>query len=108
MSKRVRLTQPLPAIVSGHDARGKFAKGNKFGTGNPLNRRTQRIRAILLGALTDQQAQKIANRLIRMAAGGNLPAIKELLDRTIGKPPAFEILERLEELEALVEARGGH
>jgi hypothetical protein len=106
MVDRVRLTRPLPAEISGRDPQsGKFVHGNAGSRGNPLNARAQKIRSILLQELTDAEARKLARKLIKMAARGNLQAIKELLDRTIGKPPAFEILERLEKLEAMMEER---
>ena len=105
MADRVRLT-PTPAGQNGRDpTTGKFLRGNPGSKGNPLNGRANKIRCVLLAALTDEQAKKIADRLIRMATAGDMAAIRELFDRTIGKSPAFEILERLEKLEAMMEER---
>jgi hypothetical protein len=54
--------------------------------GNPLAGRAARIRAVLLKALTPEDAKEIAAVLIALAKGGDLAAIRELLDRTAGKP----------------------
>lgn len=81
------------------DSRGRFAKGNHLGVGNPLAGRAAKIRAFLLQELTDEDVKKIADRLIRMAVGGDIVAIRELLDRTVGKSTSFEINERIEALE---------
>lgn len=87
---------------SNGDARtpgGKFAKGNKLGRGNPLAGRAARIRATLLKELKPADAKEIGAMLIVMAKAGDMAAIRELLDRTIGKPAQVELLERIEALE---------
>jgi hypothetical protein len=85
-----------------HDARGRFAKGNKLGKGNPLAGRAAKIRAILLESVTDSDARAIADKLISQSRDGDLAAIRELLDRTIGKPAASDVIERIEKLEAIL------
>lgn len=72
-------------VVPGKDARGKFAKGNKLGRGNPLAGRAAKIRAALLKASTAEDVKLIAQRLIDGAKAGDLAFIREWLDRTIGK-----------------------
>jgi hypothetical protein len=42
--------------------------------------------------------------LVEKAKEGNLAAIRELLDRAIGKPTDASVAERLDELEALATA----
>ena len=84
MVKRVRLR-------TDRDRRGRFAKGNKLGGANTLAGRAAQIRAILLKRMTDEKAGKLADRLIKMATGGNLAAIKELFDRTMGKAAQHEL-----------------
>jgi hypothetical protein len=89
-----------PTELNGeHDARGRFTLGNKAARGNPMNRRAQEIRVVLLEKMTPEVAGRIADRLIAMAEGGDLPAIRELLDRCIGKPIASDIAERLDNIE---------
>jgi hypothetical protein len=78
---------------------GRFVAGNKLGRGNPLAGRAAKIRAVLLKSVTAADAKEIAAKLVEMAKGGDLAAIRELLDRTIGKPAATELLERIEALE---------
>jgi hypothetical protein len=85
------------------DAKGRFAKGNKLGRGNPLAGRAAKIRAVLLKQLTPAKAKEIAEALIDQASKGDMAAIKELLDRTIGKPAQADLMERLETLEHLLE-----
>jgi hypothetical protein len=66
---------------------GKFAPGNKLGKGgNNLAAHALKIRAMLFNAFTPERQKKVCNRLISMAEWGDIVAIKELLDRTAGKP----------------------
>ena len=67
--------------------------------------RAAKIRDVLLRKLTTTQANAIADVLIRRARDGDLAAIRELLDRTIGKPSQSDILERVERLEDLLEVK---
>lgn len=93
---------PQPADDNGRDARGRFATGNKAGRGNPLNQRTQQIRAALLRAITPQAIEKAAKKLLRQAMEGDRLAFAELLDRTIGRSVQTDVMERLERLETLM------
>jgi len=87
----------------GHDPRtGKFTAGNKCGRGDPLAGRAAKIRAVLLQTLTPAAAKRIAIALLAKAEAGELPYIRELLDRTIGKSVESEVLARIERLETLV------
>ena len=88
---------------NGQDVRGRFLRGNKLGKGNPLAGKAAKIRAVLLQKLTERDARAIADKLIEKAKGGDLAAVRELLDRTVGKPTQTELLERIERLEATLE-----
>jgi hypothetical protein len=70
----------------GRQADGRFAEGNRLGRGNPLAGRAAKIRAVLLRRFTPAAAAEIVDALIGKAKKGDLAAIRELLDRTIGKP----------------------
>ena len=50
--------------------------------------RTAAIRGLLLDAVTDDDLRAVIAKLVEMAKGGDLAAIRELLDRMIGKPVA--------------------
>ncbi len=91
--------QPSTHGPDGRDGKGRFAVGNKLGRGNPLAGRAARIRAALLEAVGPAEAKAIARQLVKMAKGGDLAAIRELLDRCIGKPAQTDLLQRIEALE---------
>lgn len=105
---------PLPVVVervqnppAGHTASGRFAVGNKLGRGSPLAGRAMRLRAALLKTVTPRDIQEIAAAMLREAKAGDISACKELLDRTLGKPGNFELMERLESLERRLAAKTG-
>ncbi len=81
----------------GRDTQGRFAKGNAGGPGNPHAQRVARLRSALLGAVTPEDLNKIVDKLVKMAKGGNVVAAKEVLDRCLGKPRAeVELTHRAE------------
>jgi hypothetical protein len=71
---------------SGQDARGRFRRGNKMGRGNPQAGQAAKVRAAVLATMTPADAAAITRKLVEMAMGGDLAAIRELLNRAIGKP----------------------
>jgi hypothetical protein len=83
----------------GRDGSGRFAAGNKGGPGNPFARKVGQLRSALLETVTEDDMRAIAAKLVAMARGGNLPAIRELIERTLGRPVEADLLERLEQLE---------
>ena len=88
----------------GRDPKGRFAPGNKLGRGNPLAGRAAKIRAVLMRKLTDKVVDELADVVLGMARGGDLAAFRELLDRTQGKSVAFDVLQRVQELEERLDA----
>ena len=90
---------------NGRDDRGRFASGNPGGPGNPLAAQVGRLRAALLEAVTPEDIAAIIARLIEQAKGGDVRAIREVLDRTLGKPQEADFIERLETLEATLAER---
>ena len=92
---------------NGRGAGGRFAVGNAGGPGNPHGRRVAQLRAVLLDAVSDDDLQAIVTKLVEMAKGGDLRAMKEVLDRTLGKPQEADFIERLEAIEASLAAGGG-
>lgn len=81
---------------SNRDANGRFAKGNSGGPGNPHAQRTSQLRAMLLDCVADKDFKAVVAKLLAMAKAGDLAAIKELLDRMMGKPKASVELQQVE------------
>ncbi len=75
---------------NGRDANGRFTKSNPGGPGNPLAGRVAKFRAALLSAVSENDLKAIAKKLVAKAKTGNIPAIKELLDRTVGRMPIMD------------------
>jgi hypothetical protein len=71
--------------ANGRDGSGRFAKGNPGGPGNPHARRVSELRSALLGRISDQDIGQIVDTLLTKAKEGDLPAIREVLDRALGK-----------------------
>lgn len=87
--------------------RGRFASGNRGGPGNPHAKRVAVLRGALLDAVTDEDIHAVARALVAAAKTGEVAAIRELLDRCIGKAAeGADLLERIAALEAVIESRG--
>ena len=77
---------PMPKpSPNGRTARGQFAQGNPGGPGNPYAKRVADLRAALLESVTEQDIRAVARALVKRAKEGEIPAIRELLDRLMGK-----------------------
>jgi len=87
---------PSPTAVNGEadkaksdrDAGGRFVAGNRAATGNPFARRVARLRSVLLDAVSDDDLQAVARKLVRQAKRGDVAAAKLLLTYLIGRPVA--------------------
>jgi hypothetical protein len=101
------LASPSPngSNRSGRAPGGRFAPGNSGGPGNPHAAAVGRLRAAMLAAVSPEDVAAIVRQLVELAKGGSVPAIREVLDRTVGKPVEVDLIERLECLEALMERR---
>jgi hypothetical protein len=76
--------QPTPQ--SGRDGKGRFARGNKGGPGNPFNRRVAALRQLLLERVSDEDLGAIIDRLVEKAKEGDVSAARLVLSYTVGKP----------------------
>ena len=85
---------------------GQFVAGNRGGPGNPHGAQVGRLRAALLEAVKPEDMTAIVARLVELAKGGDVRAIKEVFDRTLGKPVEADLLERLATLEAVAAQKG--
>ena len=81
----VEAVGPAPPTV-GRDAGGRFARGNAGGPGNPFARRVAALRQALLGAVTEEDVQDVAKRLLELARVGDVAAMKLLLGYVLGRP----------------------
>jgi hypothetical protein len=70
------------------DQHGHFRPGHTLpGPGNPHVRQTARLRSALLSAVDPEDIEAVIAKLLEKALAGDVAAIKELLDRTIGRTP---------------------
>jgi hypothetical protein len=69
---------------------GRFAKGNRGGTGNPFARQTARLRQAMLDAVSPEDMNDVICAMKKKAADGDVPAAKLLMSYCIGKPTAPE------------------
>jgi len=91
------------AAASGQrDNRGRFAKGNKGGPGNPLAKKANQLRVAMYASVEAEDIMEIMDSLIEAAKKGNITAAREVLDRVIGKPLETDVLEKIAELERLL------
>ena len=71
---------------AGRGLAGRFAVGNAGGPGNPHAKRVAELRRLLVETVSDDDLKAVVGALVAKARGGDLGAIKELLDRIIGRP----------------------
>ncbi|MCL2639919.1 MAG: hypothetical protein FWD53_03645 [Phycisphaerales bacterium] len=86
----------------GRDVGGRFTKGNAGGPGNPHAAHVATLRAAMLEAITPKKIKAVVDKLIAQALEGNVMAAKEVLERSIGKTEALDLIERLERLEQAI------
>jgi hypothetical protein len=85
--------------AGGRDARGRFGPGNPGGPGNPFAAAAGRWRAALVASVTEEDIAAVVRALVDAAKRGESWAVRELMDRTLGKPVEADLIERLERLE---------
>ncbi len=94
-----------PPSPNGRNGRGRFAPGNPGGPGNPHAAKVGRLRSALLDTVSEQDIADVAAHLVALAKSGDLPAIRELLLRVLGRPVEADLLERIERLESTLSGR---
>ena len=88
-----RAAGPSPSAngATGRDQRGRFAKGNAGGPGNPFARRTAQLRRVLSTAVSEEDIAAVARHLLERAKAGDVAAAKLLFAYAIGQPtPAVD------------------
>ena len=68
------------------ESNGRFAKGNRGGSGNPFARQVAALRACLINTVTEEDFKAIVFKLVERAQNGNLQAIKLLFSYLLGTP----------------------
>ena len=81
---------PSTNVVIGHDTTGRFAVGNTLGRGNPHAAQVARLRSAMLAAVSEDDMKATIGKLVEMAKGGDVAAIKLLFDRVLGKVVTVE------------------
>lgn len=77
--------------LNGRDEKGRFAKGNPGGPGNPQIRKQAVYRQAIREAVTEVDFAKIVAVLIKKAQDGDVTAARVILNRTLGRStPARE------------------
>lgn len=95
---------PSPNAPNGdRDASGRFKKGNSGGPGNPYARRTSELRTLLLDTVSPDDLRAIVTKLVEQARNGDVVAIREVLNRVVGKPHGALEPEKLEYVETRLE-----
>jgi len=72
--------------VAIRDAKGRFLQGNPGGPGNPQAGNVGRWRQALAEAVSAEDLAEVTRRLVEAAKAGKPWAVRELLDRCLGKP----------------------
>ena len=100
---------PAPSCDGGdgRTEKGRFAPGNKYSRGNPLGAKASMFRAAMFECVTREEMQSVIRAVLLEAQNGSIPAAKELLDRLVGKAEAWDLMDRIEQLEALIERLTG-
>ena len=91
METMLPATRNLPALPSsngsnGRQPGGQFGLGNHFGRGNPNAGRVAHLRRAMLNAISAEDITAITSKLVEQAKTGDLNAIREVLNRTVGRP----------------------
>lgn len=76
------------------DEHGRFLPGNPGGPGNPYGQQTAALRSALYGAVTPEDIEAVARRLVALALGGDVAAARLLFDRCLGRDDQRVLLER--------------
>ena len=96
---------PLPNGPIGRDGAGRFKIGWKGGPGNPYAKKTAALRKALLAGVGTKDMRAVVAALLNKAKDGDVPAVRELLERTLGKPQEADLIERIEKLEQLAKEK---
>ena len=77
--------QPSPSGENGRTPAGTFSKGNKLGRGNPHHVQAAKLRSTPLLAVSPDDLLAVVTAMVARAKAGEPWAIRELLDRCLGR-----------------------
>lgn len=87
----------------GRDPRtGRYLENNPGGPGNPMSARVQELRQLFYSCVTDEDMKAVVKQLVAEAKSGNVQAIKEYLERALGKTESADLVARIDQLEGLL------
>src|SRR5262245_3366204 len=89
-------TKPAEA---GRDTKGRIARGNGVGCGNPFARRVAALRSALLEEVDEEKFRRMVRDLVEMALDKDLAAIKLVFHYVLGKPTPMVNPDDLDRLE---------
>ena len=85
--KKIMAEQPITTVSN-----GRFQPGNQAAVGH--SSRSQKLRCVMLEAITEDDVRAdvkaVVGKLVALAKGGDVAAIKLLFDRVLGKVVAIE------------------
>jgi hypothetical protein len=92
-------------VGGGRRPDGRFAPGNQLSQGNVIARKAARCRAKLFDAVSTTDFEAVVRRVVKEAKAGESWACKLLFAYLLGEPVAADVLERIENLEAVQQNR---
>jgi len=102
--------QPLDTVQNGQerDQSGRFATGNRAAAGRRRpSDAIARAREAVVNAASPADLVAIVESLVDQAKSGNVGAAREILNRVLGPPLPYDIVERIEQLEARLAEKSG-
>ena len=76
--------------TNGRDGGGRFAAGNRAASGHKRREHIARLRNAFTTCVSENDILDVVTKLLELAKAGDLGAIKQLLDRAIGKPETVD------------------
>jgi len=80
--------KPSKTESTGRDSKGQFVAGNQLAKGNHAQESLtkRKLKQCFLNNVSEEDMKDVVLKLVELAKNGDMQAIKELLDRTLGKP----------------------
>jgi hypothetical protein len=95
----MEIDSPSTTASNGRGPGGRFGPGNRVAKGNPHAAQVARLRSALLDAVKPVDIREVTQALLAQAKTGDVPAVRELLQRLLGPPVELDVLDRLDRLE---------